>query len=630
MIIKEFYDLDYESVKLRLRAYLSEFSVLKDYNFEGGAISTWINFASYIIVYISSILNFASNEMFIKTAQLEENVLKSAYQLNYLPRRKSAAKIELRVRNNHSLPVFIPTHSSFTMGNIIVTTLEDYTIPAFSLGIITAYEGEWVIYDHIYKGLDFEFFYLADRENVDWRFYDLYVNSVRWLSVYEDHNYYLSNNYFIRYFENFEIRFDKKDGFFNVPNVGDLVEVKYLKTSGAIVNDLTFDKELKINEDFLESQYLVVTTTDLLKEGLDEESLDSISMKAPLFYSASGRTVIEDDFLYKIQNMPLYQNISDMVVYSSHKDIVTLDEFPTEIVDKYSKKDKGWYVYTGVKRVVDEELAVTYDFLTAEEKQQVKEYFQPFKFMQVFDKYKEPNIFHILPSIRIKLLRDFDIDKEAIEIAIHEYLETFIGFNAKFNTSELISFIKGFESVDYCFASYRKFVSFKKPLILTIVEDATGFEIGDFVYQPLGVYNAHGLIVDMDKHKGLIVIERFNEHNFIPTGELFLDGGMLSSTIEKMFNKAVIRLGTEIVPDSIHGSIPGYSIADDGNGLIFNDLDEIGTVNYETGYIEIEDVFPFAGYNVFELELELEEDIAIAFERETFLDHKRAIIEYID
>ncbi len=54
-----------------------------------------------------------------------------------------------------------------------------------------------------------------------------------------------------------------------------------------------------------------------------------------------------------------------------------------------------------------------------------------------------------------------------------------------------------------------------------------------------------------------------------------------------------------------------------------------GTVNYNTGYIEFENVFKFDTYNVGTIEFEFANVIAIRFNKETFLDHIKADVEYI-
>ncbi len=629
MAYKEFYDVDYESVKSRLKTFLSQQTTLKDYNFEGSAISSWINFCAYIIMYLNSILNFVGNELFIQTAQLEENIYKSAYQLNYLPRRKSAPKITLVVTNTKTSDVLIPAYTSFIMESIRLITIEDFTIPASSSMDIEAYEGQLITYEHTFLGEDFESFYLADKETVDQENFALFVNSVQWKSVYEQQNYYLANNYFIRYLDNFEIRFDKYDGFFNVPAAGDSIQVKYIKTNGALYNGLTYEKAILFETAFLDSGYLSTLTTDVLKDGLDEEEMQSIASNAPLFFSGAGRCVTEDDYRNKITELPLYHNMADMTIYSSHRDIVTLlDEYPTETLTTSSKLDKGYFIFSGLRRTVDEnDLSVTYEFMTSEEQNSVITFFEPFKFIQVFGKYKKPNILRVYPSITVKMLRDFDIDKVAFELAIHDYMETKVKFNSSFNISELITFIKSFDFVNYCSVTYRTFVSFPKALNFVKVNSVTGFEVGDTVS---GLYSGHtvsGIITLINSFRNELVIERTTTDIF--HSGMTITNGTTSTTTNTVFASVVIRLDREVVQNSISGNLGGFVITDNGLGSILINGVYSGTINYDTGYIEIQDKFYFNTYNVMSFEVEFADDIAIEFNKETFLDHDRAYMEYI-
>lgn len=628
---KEFYDVDYESIKSRIKTFLSKQTPLKDYNFDGAAISMWINLIAYIVMYLNSILNFFGNELFIESARLEDNIYKSAYQLNYLPRRKSAPKITLEVMNNSASTILIPAYTSFVMESIKLITIKDQYVAGSSVTEIEAVEGSLVTFEYTFQGNDFETFILNDREEIDNNYFYLFVNGVRWKSVYEQQNFYLANNFFIRYFDNFEIRFDKADGFFNVPELGDNIVVKYVKTSGADYNGYTYDQNIRVEEPFLNSQHLQISTTDFLKDGLDEEEMESISNNAPLFFSGAGRCVTEDDFNNKIKDSSLYHNMADMVVYSSHKDIVTIvDEYPTELITTETKMDKGYFVFSGLRRNVDNDFNVDYTFMTIAEQNEIVEFFEPFKFIQIFGKYKIPNIVQVQPEISIKLLRNFDLDRLEFEANIEKFMETKIGFNSSFNISELVSFIKSFDFIDYTDVDYRSFVSFPKPF--TIVDLSIGgpekFNVGENIFSNLGGgKTATGKVVSIHPNLFKVVVERTSSNNFIPNA--YFQSSTQTAWVAEVFNKVVIRLDQAINPSSVFGVLDSKEITDNGAGIIMIDGEAKGTVNYNTGYIEFENVFKFDTYNVGTIEFEFANDIAIRFNKETFLDHIKADVEYI-
>lgn len=624
MAYKQFYDVDYDSIKTRLKTFLSNQTILKDYNFEGAAISTWLNFISYVIFYINSIGNFIANELFIANAQLSENIYKSAYQLNYLPRRKVAPKINLSITNSHTSDILIPAYTEFQMGSIAVTTVQDYTIPASSSLTVEAYEGEWTTFEYTFQGNNFETFQLNDKETIDWIHYGLFVNGVKWKHVFEDQNYYLANNYFIRYLDNFEIKFDKADGFFNIPTTGDLITVKYLKTSGDTYNGLTYSTQLIINNTFLNSNYLTVTTTDYLKDGLAEEELESIAYRAPLFYSAAGRCVTENDYNFRIQQMPLYENMCDMIIYSSHKDVVDYFENPVEVLDENSKIDKGFFVYSGFRRVLDSSLVPTYTNITESEKAEVVAYFENYRFMQVFGKYRIPNIFLIEPVINLKLIRDFDVDKEQLELDIHNFMENYVGFNKKINKSDLISFLREYDYVSYCDVDFNTSVLVSKPYSILTMSSIDGFAIGDYVENGLG---AGGNIVDIRETTSAFVIERTNNIPFTATN--IISNGVATEAYSTVYNDVVIRLFNAINDSTISSTIDGLTLEDSTLNYIYFDGVNIGDVNYDTGYINFADKFTFDTYDFIEVDFTLVDNSEIEVERETALDHKKAVITYL-
>jgi hypothetical protein len=658
-VYKEFYDVDYESVKSRLKTYLSEQTTLTDYNYEGSAISTWLNLVSYVIVYINSILNFVGNELFITSAQVEDNVLKSAYQLNYLPRRKSAPSIQLSVVNTKTSDVVIPEKTTFLMGDIKVSTIAAQTATASTTTVITAYEGEWVEYQHIFQGNDFETFKLADREEVDQENFHLYVGEDEWKSIFAQENFYDDDNpaeiFYIKYLDTFQISFDRDNGIFAIPEIDDVITVQYLKTNGATHNGTGYTGSLEIETAFADSEYLTsITTTDTLADGLDEEPMTSVAQNAPLAFGAVGRCVTEDDYNVKIKEMPLYSQLADMVIYSSHKDVTTkLDEFPVEEIDANSRLDKGYFVFSGLRRTLDTNWTPTYTYMTAGEQADVISFFDPYKFIQVFGKYRAPQILQITPTITVKLLRNFNVDRTAFELAIHEYLEdTIVGFNKTFSISDLVTFVKSYEFVNYCSVAYDKYFIFHRPnniakcTISSIVPGAPlaayDWKVGHTVIESDSLaLDAEGVIEEIDALKNHLIIRRTTTipkyFTFAPSSYIYNTTLTNPPPYDKIaasgyFNSAVIRIGNEIVPESIEAAnfFGTTAIVDNGTGSIhlFGDPSTtIGTINYDTGYITIMDRFNLASDR--KIKFELVSDISLSVTKETFLDHTKATVEYV-
>ena len=77
-------DLDFNTIKNNLKTYLQSQDVLKDYNFEGSALSTLLDVLAYNTQYNAYYLNMVGNEMFLDTAVQRNSVVSQAKLLNYM------------------------------------------------------------------------------------------------------------------------------------------------------------------------------------------------------------------------------------------------------------------------------------------------------------------------------------------------------------------------------------------------------------------------------------------------------------------------------------------------------------------------------------------------------------------
>ena len=84
-------ELDFSSIKSNIKAYMKSDPTFKDYDFEGSGLSTLTDILSYNTYYNSFYLNMVSNEMFLDTARLRNNVVAKAKMLGYTPTSNRAA-----------------------------------------------------------------------------------------------------------------------------------------------------------------------------------------------------------------------------------------------------------------------------------------------------------------------------------------------------------------------------------------------------------------------------------------------------------------------------------------------------------------------------------------------------------
>ena len=88
MPLLNFTGLDFEQIKTTLKDYLKSNSDFTDYDFEGSNLSTILNVLAYNTYITSYNANMVSNEVFIDSATLRENVVALARNIGYLPRSK--------------------------------------------------------------------------------------------------------------------------------------------------------------------------------------------------------------------------------------------------------------------------------------------------------------------------------------------------------------------------------------------------------------------------------------------------------------------------------------------------------------------------------------------------------------
>ena len=108
-------DLDFNTIKNNLKTYLQSQDVLKDYNFEGSALSTLLDVLAYNTQYNAYYLNMVANEMFLDSAIQRDSVVSQAKILNYTPRSAVAptATITLTVNQVTSASLTLPKYASF-------------------------------------------------------------------------------------------------------------------------------------------------------------------------------------------------------------------------------------------------------------------------------------------------------------------------------------------------------------------------------------------------------------------------------------------------------------------------------------------------------------------------------------
>jgi hypothetical protein len=104
-------ELDFETIRNNIAAYIANNSSFTDYNYEGSGLSIIMDILAYNTHYNAVYLNMALNENFIDTAQLRSSVVSIARNLGYTPRSKKSAKTKVTFR----IPTTDPLNTSLTL-----------------------------------------------------------------------------------------------------------------------------------------------------------------------------------------------------------------------------------------------------------------------------------------------------------------------------------------------------------------------------------------------------------------------------------------------------------------------------------------------------------------------------------
>ena len=91
MPLVNFSNLDFNQIKTTLKEYLKANSNFTDYDFEGSNLSSIIDVLAYKTYITSYNANMITNEVFIDSATLRENVVSLARNIGYIPRSRKAA-----------------------------------------------------------------------------------------------------------------------------------------------------------------------------------------------------------------------------------------------------------------------------------------------------------------------------------------------------------------------------------------------------------------------------------------------------------------------------------------------------------------------------------------------------------
>ena len=324
-----FTNLDFDQIKTSLIDYLRSNSNFTDYDFEGSNLSSILDVLAYNTYITSYNANMVSNEVFIDSATLRENVVALARNIGYIPRSRKASEANISffvditdLTQEQPKPSTLvlkkgPVASSsgtFDNSSFIFSILDDVSVPIFdniaSFNNIPIYEGNLLTTTFTVNSFNKNQRFTLPNSGIDTKLINVFVlenGSTRVKYELKNDLFDLNSEsrvYFIQEVEDERYELLFPDGIFGRKlEDGEIIEVEYIVSNGDSANGISqflFSGRLtytKNNTDYNVSSGISLLTANVGSTGGDViESIESIKKYAPRVYSSYNRAVTASDY----------------------------------------------------------------------------------------------------------------------------------------------------------------------------------------------------------------------------------------------------------------------------------------------------------------------------------------------
>lgn len=341
-----FSNLNYDQIRKSLKDYLRANSNFTDYDFEGSNLSVIVDLLAYNTYITSYNANMVSNEVFIDSATLRENVVSLAREIGYIPRSRKSSGANITFFVNTANFSTNPLTLTLKKGVVVTSTVsangsnytfaipEDITVPVIN-GIalfenIMVYEGTYVSQNFTVESNNPNQRFVLDNPFID-------TSSIR-VSVRDSiastnkKQYYQTNNlfeitetskiFFIQEIEDQRYELIFGDGIFGKKlEQNNYVEVNYIISNGSDPNGASSfgysGRILDNNGRVVTSGISLITTNSSAQGGKEIESVESVKNFAPRIYASQNRAVTSDDYAALIPS--IYPEVESVSVFGGEE-----------------------------------------------------------------------------------------------------------------------------------------------------------------------------------------------------------------------------------------------------------------------------------------------------------------------
>ena len=166
LVVSEY---DFDAIKSNLKSFLQGQTSFQDYDFEGSSLNILLDILSYNTHYLAYLANMSTNELYLDSADIRNNIVSLAKMIGYTPSSPRAPMASIDIQLNNA------TGTSVTMskGTVFTTTVDNtsYQYVTNSDITITPSSGVYKFSSvPIYEGSLVTFKYTVDINDVDQKF----------------------------------------------------------------------------------------------------------------------------------------------------------------------------------------------------------------------------------------------------------------------------------------------------------------------------------------------------------------------------------------------------------------------------------------------------------------------------
>ena len=327
-------ELDFDAIKANLKTFLQSQTQFQDYDFDGSGLSILLDVLSYNTHYLSYIANMSTNELYLDSADIRNNIVSLAKMLGYTPSSPRTPRASIDIKLNDAIG------SSVTMqkGTVFSTTVdtleyqyvtnEDTTITPvdgiYEFKNVPIYEGTLVTFKYVYDINDPDQKLVIPTNTADTSTLQVIVQTSATdttQSIYSlagGYNSVASDSkvYFIQ---------ETIDGKYEI-YFGDGVTGKKLEDENIVIMEYVITNRtdsngastFALNGNIGGYTNVTISTDSNSQGGSEGETNESIKFNAPLQYTAQDRAVTATDYETLVKS--IYPNALSVSAWGGEDD----------------------------------------------------------------------------------------------------------------------------------------------------------------------------------------------------------------------------------------------------------------------------------------------------------------------